>query len=498
MVRAEDVVKSLGARLTPSPTDASELPAIGEALHRVGYTWEGVAGLLEVPDLTTSMGFMNLPGYVWRCLREDSPRAHMAMLFLLGEAVARHRVEAVLGASGVDALLRRDLLVVDSDPDQVRSRVDLYPFEGAFVFADRVFGPARQREHVYEPGNDSVGLARATPRRLARRALDLCSGSGIQAILCARAGITCVGVDLYARPVAFATVNATMNGVSDRCTFARGNLYEAVRGLTFDLIVANPPWVPTLETDMHRHRTGGVDGEDATRAIVAGLPTALEEGGTLAMAVNYPVIRGSRYVDRIASWLGGVRGWGIAVLDFGVVPLEEYIRWHMTPAGDLHRHRQQFAEWMAAYELLGIEAMAIGNVYLRRLPPTWPSWTAHKRGPRPQASVVGLIEDWLDGLARFHAPGWSVDWEEWKPCLNPLLDGLWLDARGQRGRAEDGWSDPVALDADEAWLTARATGHKTAARLAEGFAAHHGLQDEIARRRVAELLAALGARQVLR
>ncbi len=74
--------------------------------------------------------------------------------------------------------------------------------------------------------------------------LDLCTGSGILAIAAARSGCaTVTAVDTSRWAVLVAALNGALNGV--RIDSRRGDLYEPLRGRRFDLIVSNPPYVPT-------------------------------------------------------------------------------------------------------------------------------------------------------------------------------------------------------------------------------------------------------------
>jgi release factor glutamine methyltransferase len=76
--------------------------------------------------------------------------------------------------------------------------------------------------------------------------LDLCCGSGVLAIRAAQRGAGDVwAVDVSRRAVAAATLGARLNGV--RVRGVRGDLFTAVAGRRFDLIVSNPPYVPGPE-----------------------------------------------------------------------------------------------------------------------------------------------------------------------------------------------------------------------------------------------------------
>jgi release factor glutamine methyltransferase len=79
------------------------------------------------------------------------------------------------------------------------------------------------------------------------RVLDLCTGSGLLAVLAARRGAReVVAVDISRLAVVAARLNGSFNGV--KVHGVQGDLFSAVRGERFDLIVSNPPYLPS-ETD---------------------------------------------------------------------------------------------------------------------------------------------------------------------------------------------------------------------------------------------------------
>jgi release factor glutamine methyltransferase len=79
------------------------------------------------------------------------------------------------------------------------------------------------------------------------RIADICTGTGALAIVAAKAGAKSVtAVDLTRRATWCAALNARWHGV--RVDVRRGDLWEPLRGQTFDLIVSNPPYIPA-ETD---------------------------------------------------------------------------------------------------------------------------------------------------------------------------------------------------------------------------------------------------------
>ena len=99
---------------------------------------------------------------------------------------------------------------------------------------------------VFRPPSDSWLLADTIREKdIARGAsvLDVFTGSGVLAVAAALAGAREVtAVDVSRRAVLTARLNARLNGVRVRAL--RGDVFEPVAGRRFDLIVANPPYVP--------------------------------------------------------------------------------------------------------------------------------------------------------------------------------------------------------------------------------------------------------------
>jgi release factor glutamine methyltransferase len=118
--------------------------------------------------------------------------------------------------------------------------------------------------------------------------LDVCSGSGVLAIAAARRapGATVIAIDISRRAVIASRVNAVLNGV--RLRALRGDLFEPVAGMRFDLIVSNPPYVPSLDsetpaTGAARAWEGGSDGRTFIDRICAEAARHLRPGGALLL-----------------------------------------------------------------------------------------------------------------------------------------------------------------------------------------------------------------------
>lgn len=129
------------------------------------------------------------------------------------------------------------------------------------------------------------------------RVLDLGVGSGavLLSVLAERDLASGVGLDVSADALAVARGNAEMLKLDNRAAFHLGD-WSAEFGEQFDLVLANPPYIPSAEIDtlppeVSRHEPrvaldGGADGLDAYRAIIAKLADWLKPGGGFAFEVG--------------------------------------------------------------------------------------------------------------------------------------------------------------------------------------------------------------------
>lgn len=129
----------------------------------------------------------------------------------------------------------------------------------------------------------------------APRALDLCTGSGAIAVVlkhhCPRAQV-CAS-DLSASALSLARENAHATGADVR--FFEGDLWAPLAGERFDLIVSNPPYIPSDECGRLQAEVlceprmaldGGPDGLDFYRRIAQGAASHLNPGGWILLEVG--------------------------------------------------------------------------------------------------------------------------------------------------------------------------------------------------------------------
>ena len=226
------------------------------------------------------------------------PTARLDAELLLAHALSTTRVQLV-----VDSKRPLDAAELTRFRELVKRRRAREPVAyllGRREFYGRTF---RVDRRVLVPRPDTevlvdVAMDRTRHVSMAMRALDVCTGSGCVAITLARERPTSrvVATDVHVDALDVARDNAHRLGAYN-VAFRLGDLFGAVDpAWRFDLVTANPPYVPTgemaaLPADVHDHEPraaldGGEDGLALVRLIVEGASAHLAAGGVLAIEVG--------------------------------------------------------------------------------------------------------------------------------------------------------------------------------------------------------------------
>jgi hypothetical protein len=228
------------------------------------------------------------------------------------------------------------------------------------------------------------------------------------------------------RSTHFAEFNRRLNAI-ENLTAARGDLYEPAGELTFDRIVAHPPYVPMFRRQLV-FDSGGQDGEQVVRGIIQGLPRHLRPGGRF-YALTGGTDRERPFEHRIRAWLGEAESeFDVAFVVRKTWNMKEYtaeagIRYRGT-AGDIK-------SWRETLDHLHVEQLSYGFLTIQRRDRKRPVFTV-----RRQTGVK-------TGPAEHH---WLVEWETAAVSVGAeaLLGARPKAAGGARLRvehrlSEDGW-----------------------------------------------------------
>jgi ribosomal protein L3 glutamine methyltransferase len=166
------------------------------------------------------------------------------------------------------------------------------------------------------------------------RVLDVCAGSGCIGIATAMAfpDAEVDLADIDAGALAVCRRNIERHGVADRVYAIRSDVYDGLGDARYDLIVANPPYVPDTEwralQPEYRHEprlalAAGEDGMDVVAHILGGAAARLNPGGVLICEVGGSVEEfETRWPRLTVTWIEFERG-GDGVFTIGREALEE-------------------------------------------------------------------------------------------------------------------------------------------------------------------------------
>lgn len=205
-----------------------------------------------------------------------------------------------------DALLTRFYALRDQRLQRVPLQYLLHQqsFMGHDFYVDsRVLIPRPETELLTE-----LAIAEMQHRRTA---LDLCCGSGCIGISLA---LAVPGADVHSAdlsPDALAVTRRNAEALGAKLTLHQGDLFAAVEGLRFDLIISNPPYIPTedcrsLQAEVMQEPgmalDGGADGYDFYRRIALEAPAHLNVGGVVLLEVGFDQAEGVAALLRQAGF----------------------------------------------------------------------------------------------------------------------------------------------------------------------------------------------------
>lgn len=218
---------------------------------------------------------------------------------------AEHLLAHVLGRERIDLYLEFERVLTESElaplRDLVKRRGEGEPLQhllGTVEFCGHVF-LCDKRAMVPRPETEQLVellFAEGGLRIAGSRMLDVGTGSGVIALSLAlkfpEAEI--LAIDVSDDALALARENAAKLNLSDRVRFVKSNLLENAEG-TFDLIVANLPYVSTQNCSSLAREVlhdpavalfAGARGDELVRGLIAQAPSRLRPGGLLALEIG--------------------------------------------------------------------------------------------------------------------------------------------------------------------------------------------------------------------
>ena len=234
---------------------------------------------------------------------EADPVDTLLEVFIGGYEVRISRMTAHLSSASIDAALEMRLL--EKDGEILKSRLCLFPCYGKFIATDRAQKNTAINQVMWLFTESFLlgGMVKRSPRR---RGIDLGTGSGIHALLAGDHCESVIGVDVNPRAIEFSRFNAALNGI-ENVEFILSDLFNSLDpGMTFDLLTANPPYVPDLATKAgNNFWSGGPEGTRILRRIIEAIPTRLDKDGVANIVSLYPIPPRTGIKDYFNELLGG-------------------------------------------------------------------------------------------------------------------------------------------------------------------------------------------------
>ena len=223
---------------------------------------------------------------------------------------AKLLLEAVCGTDRETLLAYGDERVVSDDEAErysefVTRRADHEPV--AYILGEQYFMGLKFKvtHDVLIPEQDTETLVEEAMKEVhdGFRILDLCTGSGCILLSLLHYSNDCsgVGTDISEAALCVAKQNAASLGLSGKSCFLKGDMYGAFDGNDddgkFQLVVSNPPYIreKVIETlapevrcaEPYRALSGGDDGLEFYRRILAGIRKVLTAHGVLIMEIGH-------------------------------------------------------------------------------------------------------------------------------------------------------------------------------------------------------------------
>lgn len=342
-------------------------------LGSTGFTVEGIEAYLG-PVASAALRRDELLPAERRTRHDLSPLGALVRLFALAVEVDFDAVDAALPTLGGDGLV--ELGLAARAGAALRACADLRPYGDEkhtwWVASDLTHSPERgplEPHHVVGVGGASVTLAQWTPRPGVGRALDLGTGSGVQALHLVSHAEHVVATDVSERALAFAQFNAALAGVE--WELRSGSMFEPVQGETFDLVVSNPPYVITprgTTVPVFDYRDGGASGDGIVETIVRQVAGHLEPGGIAHFIGNWEIPSGGDWTARLRQWLDGT-GLDAWIVQRDVQDPAEYAATWARDGGHLPGswvYDELYAGWLDDFAARGVEGIGFGVVTLQK------------------------------------------------------------------------------------------------------------------------------------
>lgn len=349
----------MSVHLLPAP-EMSELRC---SLDELGYTQ---AGLEAAFDTATPPRRASLPQFL-HATRHAEALPALARSLLAGFAIPTELATRVWPPRLLELCVSAGLL--RRDPHSLVPQATVVPVRGLLFASDplSLLDSDEAATFVMPASTHAAGyLLDLTMREPVEETFDLGTGCGVQALLAAAHSKRVLASDLNPRATRYAEFNARLNGL-DNVACVTGDLFAPAAGRAFDLIVANPPFVPA-PSQTFVYRDTGMELDGLCRRLIREAPAFLREGGFLQMLCEWVEVEGEPWQERLRAWTEGL-GCDCWVLRsppqkpvaYAALRLAEVVGPRSTVPVE-----QQYADWLDYFAQHRVTAIHPGAIVLRR------------------------------------------------------------------------------------------------------------------------------------
>lgn len=343
----------------PGPADAARMRAF---LTESGYDESSLQKMLGVSKPPAADEFSQMLFIT----RGGSAMNVLTRLFLMGADVETSAVDEYLPDWFREIGLTHGLL--EKLEDRYRSAVVIVPYGEFFVVSDAfaVLGGDEAAEFVLPASTHSAKFLQQVmiPARV-DDALDLGCGAGLHALHLSMQAKHVVASDISERAIAYARFNADLNG-RDNIECIVSDRFAGLQDKKFDLIISNPPFVPSPgESYTYRDNAGELD--EFCAALLPEAAAHLNDGGHLQMLCEWVEIHGQAWQDRVKPWIEPTEcdAW---ILHSPPVSPGSYVR---KRSADIHSpgggvDPREFNDWVLHFKERNVTGIHPGMILLRK------------------------------------------------------------------------------------------------------------------------------------
>jgi methylase of polypeptide subunit release factors len=165
------------------------------------------------------------------------------------------------------------------------------------------------------------------------------------------------------REQSYADLNSRLNGspVETRA----GSWFEPVAGESFDLVVANPPFVISPD-NRQLFRDSDLGGEGVSRNVAREAARHLREGGHATVLVNWIIRDEDEAWEPLRDWVEGSGCDVLLLANEPIAPFEYAARWNEGLRRDPAAFEAAVERWLDHFEELNARGIGFGAIVLRR------------------------------------------------------------------------------------------------------------------------------------